>query len=272
MLLWTNTIYINQEHYLNMRLFVNNNESKIIILSDGQVTRLSEAADKYFSSNDLDGMSSSSELITKPRSDNRKEHKARISHFKLLKDYCVKHLGNPIASGSSRLVFQIDDEKVLKLAYNSAGIAQNKEEALWDKQQYNFIPKIFQIGKNYEWIVCEYVLPAEFDDFKHCIGINWIGMKAFIETVYSLYSSANAPLRYSVMDDLIDEHEILADLSDYMYKNRIPSGDITRIENWGLAKRNGEAYPVLLDHGFNLEVYKNFYTGGSSSDVGAATW
>ena len=254
-----------------MKLFVDNNESKIIILSDSQVSRLSEAADKYFSSNDLEGMSSSSEVITKPRSGNRKEHETRISHFKALKDYCVNHLGKPIASGSSRLVFQIDDEKVLKLAYNSAGIAQNKEEALWDKQQYDFIPKIFQIGKNYEWIVCEYVLPAELDDFKHCIGIDWIGMKDFIETVYSLYSSANAPLRYSDMDDLIDEHEILADLSDYMYKNRIPSGDITRIENWGLAKRNGEAYPVLLDHGFNLEVYKNFYTGGSSSDVGAAT-
>ena len=61
-----------------MKLFVDNNESKIIILSDSQVSRLSEAADKYFSSNDLEGMSSSSEVITKPRSGNRKEHETRI--------------------------------------------------------------------------------------------------------------------------------------------------------------------------------------------------
>lgn len=37
-------------------------------------------------------------------------------------------LGNPIGNGSSRMVFQISDERVLKVAKNAKGIAQNEAE------------------------------------------------------------------------------------------------------------------------------------------------
>lgn len=55
------------------------------------------------------------------------EYRVKINHF--LKggyDYCVKMLGEPIGNGSSRAVFQIDDTRVLKLATNIKGVAQNK--------------------------------------------------------------------------------------------------------------------------------------------------
>ena len=41
-----------------------------------------------------------------------------IPYFRDREKYCEKHLGENIGRGSSRVVFQIDDNKVLKLAWN----------------------------------------------------------------------------------------------------------------------------------------------------------
>lgn len=51
-----------------------------------------------------------------------------LSSFKKRVDYCKQYLGNPIGNGSSRIVFQIDDETVLKLAKNRKCITQNELE------------------------------------------------------------------------------------------------------------------------------------------------
>lgn len=71
--------------------------------------------------------------------------------------YCKRHLGFPIGNGSARIVFQLDDEKCLKLAKNRKGIAQNGAE--------------YDSADDDSWIVTEYVLPAKQKDFKQCLGI-----------------------------------------------------------------------------------------------------
>jgi hypothetical protein len=48
--------------------------------------------------------------------------------FKKRLEYCKNMLGEPADKGSSRIVFDIDDETVLKLAKNRKGIEQNLEE------------------------------------------------------------------------------------------------------------------------------------------------
>ena len=65
---------------------------------------------------------------------------SNISSFRGRVQYCRQMLGFPIGNGSSRITFQIDDEKVLKLAKNEKGIAQNETE--WDplaSQNYGMI-------------------------------------------------------------------------------------------------------------------------------------
>lgn len=49
--------------------------------------------------------------------------------------YCIEYLGQPLGNGSSRVVFEIDDVQVLKLAHDEnfmydIGQEQNKEEYL----------------------------------------------------------------------------------------------------------------------------------------------
>jgi len=92
-----------------------------------------------------------------------------------------------VGEGSGRLVFQIDDEKVLKLAKNQAGVAQNKQEsrAVIGKKYPGLFPKVFREMsdlRGYSYIVSEYVLPATMDDFTSCLGISYPTFDAFIRS------------------------------------------------------------------------------------------
>jgi mRNA-degrading endonuclease RelE of RelBE toxin-antitoxin system len=49
----------------------------------------------------------------------------KLNSFNARIKYCNQHLTR-ISSGSSRVVYKIDDEKVLKLAKNKKGLAQNE--------------------------------------------------------------------------------------------------------------------------------------------------
>ena len=70
-----------------------------IIISEEQEKILKEAADDRFSTQEL----------------------SAIPSFKGKVDYCTKHLGRYIGKGSSRITFQIDDEKVLCNAFSIKG-------------------------------------------------------------------------------------------------------------------------------------------------------
>lgn len=184
------------------------------------------------------------------------EYRVKINHF--LKggyDYCVKMLGEPIGKGSSRAVFQIDDTRVLKLATNMKGIAQNKAEVAVYNQTADktFMPIIYNDSdmENYFYVIAEYVLPAEEDDFKNVIGIPF---DTFEEIVYN-----------DKIEDVIEDHKYspkVRGLFQYMLtmsKIGVNINDWFYIDNWGLTKRNGKAAMVTLDNGFTQTVANNFY-------------
>lgn len=54
------------------------------------------------------------------------EHFKSLTSFKKRLEYANTHLPRKIASGSARTIFQVDDEKVLKLAHNNKGYYQTK--------------------------------------------------------------------------------------------------------------------------------------------------
>ena len=115
--------------------------------------KINEAVDKEFSYNELDN----------------------IKSFRERFNYCTKHLGAGIGQGSSRIVFQIDDEKVLKLAKNTGGIYQNKWEWNFYKNlnDIEILPEVYTCSDNYTYIVTDYVLPVEEMDFKKILGVSW---------------------------------------------------------------------------------------------------
>jgi len=187
----------------------------------------------------------------------RSKYKDKIRYF--LKDgfkYCVKMLGEPIGDGSSRSVFQIDDTRVLKLATNMKGIAQNKAEVMVYNQATDktFMPIIYNDSdmENYFYVISEYVLPANEEDFEHIFEVPF-------SVLVSIVSSQKRGKKIKAYEQHLPKVRGLLQYFTAMSKIGVNINDWFYIDNWGLTKRNGKETLVTLDNGFTQNVVRNFY-------------
>lgn len=164
----------------------------------------------------------------------------------------------PIGNGSSRMVFAIDNEKVLKLAKNRKGTAQNKAEFNNCNDYYagDMFTKVFEYDDQYfTYIIAERAMPVRAADFRNIMGVDYkyfchICMGAFSQ--YSRYS-------YDNLDDndyqMIEDNEDLNSWYDYISNYQpISVYEITRKANLGVVNRNGRKEIVIVDSGFNNDV------------------
>ena len=187
---------------------------------------------------------------------------SNLPSFNAKVKYCKQHLGSQIGNGSARIVFQIDDEKCLKLAKNQKGIAQNGVENDWYKQKMDCFPKIFEVDQDNQWIVTEYVLPAKPNDFKQCLGITMDEFFKFMTTCYKRYARGFLPRAaydWNTFYEMIDNNKDLNTFNRYMCDYQPPIGDMLRISSYGLALRHNQPAIVILDHGLSYEVYNTYY-------------
>ena len=89
--------------------------------------------------------------------------------------YCTQWLGYPDSMGSSRCVYTLSDNMVLKLAYGKrykAGIDQNLQEyTLFNVVDSPLLTRVFYYDKNFTFLVSESVLPCTYEDFEKILGI-----------------------------------------------------------------------------------------------------
>ena len=182
--------------------------------------------------------------------------------------YCINMLGSPIGIGSSRVVFQLDDDSVLKLARNEKGIGQNREEIiLGSNPEFSCFPKILNgtDTNNFLWVISEHVLPAQKYDFFELMRIPFQHIQQFAFAVKG-YVKRKDPAAKKLLDKFYRQYrgkpKVMSFFND-IYKLYAKYGneiwDITRIPNWGLCNRNGEATLVILDIGFSIDVKQNLY-------------
>ena len=217
-----------------------NKENKTIFITEQQAKMIKEAMDGTF---DLDELS-------------------ELPSYRSRFEYCRKHLGRHIGKGSSRATFQIDDEKVLKLAWNEKGVAQN--EAEYNAYGNDIFPEVYECDLNGYWMISEFVLPARTKDFKECFNMSF---NEFVSFIYACgaYRFRDRRFLWGAMDEekyveLLDNNEDLCSFDEYIGNyGKIVIGDMTRITNYGLTKRNGQPHIVLLDSGLTDEVWDNYY-------------
>lgn len=187
--------------------------------------------------------------------------------------YCKNMLGFPIGNGSSRMVFQIDDETCLKLAKNKKGIAQNKEEIRIASDNFiSYIPKVFN-GSDEEnglWIITQYVIPAKPQDFEELLGISFENIKSFCDSTDRRFNYNNSEARIKQADAIVNQlYEVYEDndLVTELFRNIEELrgsydqfvGDLARIQNWGMVRENGNTFLVMLDTGFSEDVCNQYY-------------
>lgn len=221
-------------------------QMKTIYITEEQYRTICEAQDDTFN---LDELSS-------------------IYSFRGRYNYCVQHLGKHVGKGSSRAVFQIDDEKVLKLAINDKGIAQNEQEGQKDcyLEQLDVVPKLFETDDDYKWIISEFVLPAKTQDFRVCLGVDENTFYRFIITDWVERCGTSRDRQYQAHNMLpmekfeqLLENENLMPWDDYIGNYRPAFGDMVAKRNYGMTLRDGNPTIVLLDSGLTDEIYDKFY-------------
>ena len=200
-----------------------------------------------------------------PASFNIQEFNDIQSYSKKVK-YAADHL-KKIGSGSSRVVFLVDEEKVLKIAKNEKGLGQNKTESDWSMQQYGIVAKIFNVGEDYKdigpmWLEMELAKKVSPKRFKEVTGISLQDVQSYLMYL----NSVNNPSKYRIpsiddkLKETIQENEWMQDLESLIhdYDMTYP-GDFGRISTYGEVVRDGVPSIVLVDFGLSSSVYYEYY-------------
>lgn len=200
------------------------------------------------------------------------EEFSNIPSFKGRLQYCDERL-QKLGAGSSRIVYKIDNERVLKIAKNNKGIAQNQKEADFGRNAYGVTAEVHDVDyDNYTWIEMELAYPIKKSEVKSIIGVNFedlIGIICYIhdeyarpgERVFERYNQSTTSIK-QLMQDLVytEKNEFLYHLytflSDYQ-PNYVY--DYCRIKNWGKVLRNGQWEMVIIDDGFDENVAKLYH-------------
>lgn len=184
--------------------------------------------------------------------------------------YCQQRLKR-IGAGSSRIVFAVDDEKVLKVAKNRKGVAQNLEEGQEWKQDYYCFANVYDQSDDGIFLEMQAARPAKPSDFKRITGYGFDVMQAWVEYTRSLYTR-NFYLKNTVdpkYKALFDSEEWSEYLNDYNPFSGIHNylcdacieavGDFQLISSWGVVSENGEENLVIIDFGLSDEVFNDYY-------------
>ena len=158
---------------------------------------------------------------------------------------------SPISAGSSRRVYDLGD-KVLKMAFNDAGIAQNGLEArLQDQSPY--FTKVYDMAPKAWWIISEKINP-----FNSSAGFEQY--TGFPTTL--LYNFAGERLTPEDLKLIQDEYglsnessKIFGDILNILLRFRLIGGDTLDPKHWGI-NNNGEL--KIYDYGLDKYIFESF--------------
>ncbi len=183
----------------------------------------------------------------------------------------LKQFFSVLGEGSSRIVFEVDDRHVLKLAINDAGIAQNEAEIQIGKKQNPICIRIINYDPAGSYIETERAEPLEDEKesalyFEYYTGISFKRLYALLQDLGS--DSIIYDINQYVIDNYQEElknkwvQQLIKLAIDNSY---VVPGDFVKLSSYGVVKRRTQGKTgwyhavVLLDLGFTNDVYRNHY-------------
>ena len=191
----------------------------------------------------------------------------RINSYSQKLKYASDHLTR-MGSGSSRVIFKIDEEKVLKVAKNIKGLAQNSTEQDYSIQNWHgdIVAKVFKIGEEVKnvgpfYLEMELAKKLNPNRFKQLLGFSvqdlelWLKNQAFLHKKSRYGSFIDPNLKES-----LDNNEFVGQLWDMIQNFAMAyPGDFGRINSYGEVLRNGIPTVVLVDFGLSESVHLDYY-------------
>lgn len=157
-----------------------------------------------------------------------------------------------LKAGSSRIAYNYDENHVLKLAKNNAGIAQNSTESDGFIQQgyKSIVANVIDSDPNDLWLIVQKAYKAKQSDFQFFANISFNDFCAMIKAELN-FQHFTKPNNYA---ELI-ENEFLQEILNLANDYNMPAGDLCRISSYG--KVNNKL--VLIDYGFTKSIADEYY-------------
>ena len=181
--------------------------------------------------------------------------------------YATQHLQR-ISSGSSRVIFKIDNEKVLKVAKNIKGLAQNNTEQDYTIQQWygDIVAKVFKIGDTIKdegpfYLEMELAKKISPKRFQQLLGFTLQDLELYLRRQAFLHHKT----RYNVsvtpeFMTTMDNHEFIQSLWDMIQNFAMEyPGDFGRANSYGEVLRDGKPTLVLIDFGLSSQTWVDYY-------------
>lgn len=192
---------------------------------------------------------------------------AQIPTFRGRIQYCDDRLRR-LGSGSSRIAYKVDDQKVIKIAKNQKGLAQNEKEMDWGRNNYGVFGIIYEADTEHNtWIEMELASKARAADFKRLLGVSWKDTVSLIQYIYSQTSQCHFQMAFDERIKKLYETLIVDEVSEFFLSLNMyifdyqpwTINDWTVLSNWGIVLRNGKEELVIIDDGLSEEVWNNYY-------------
>lgn len=200
------------------------------------------------------------------------DYKFVWNHFKELPDndsmleyaeYFLEELGKEKEeAGSSRKAFFFSGKKVLKIAKNDAGIAQNEAESQLDqtvrgRENLDLFTKVYQVDPEFKWILVDVAKTSagstqELDEkrFKEIVGVDWFTFKNVVKKHIKLDQLKLGPKTQNLLEAILEL------TSDTRGPGKLLLGDVLQLKHWGVT---GDGRLVLIDFGFTADVKEKHY-------------
>lgn len=133
-----------------------------------------------------------------------------------------------IGTGSSRRVYDLGNEHVLKVAKDIRGIHQNTaEHKIYQLQKSNMFAEILAVSEDYRFLV----MPKATKINNMSIVYNFYKVKDF-KRLFKLHS-----------------------LDEDIKLNKLGKGDLRRATSWGIINE----VPLIIDYGLTHSIYYKYY-------------
>ncbi len=191
------------------------------------------------------------------------EHFNTLRSFSQRINYCESNLQR-ISSGSSRIVYKIDETKVLKLSKNQKGLAQTEVEIEWGNDKYfsNILAEVFHYNDDNLWVEMELARKVSKADFQRIVGCDIYEMGKYLHNQYAKNNPSRRMQPWSQDQAIVEEmyeNEFVGSIMGFMFNIDAPAGDFSKLSTYGLVKREGHETIVMIDYGLTSKVYDNYY-------------
>lgn len=193
----------------------------------------------------------------------------------------ARSFGKLLAEGSSRVVFDYRDGKVVKIAHNEAGISQNRAEVdIWNIAMKHgcerLFTRIYDHDDNFKWVV-----HSKAQDYMSTSNLNkaLLGLYGYDQQeMFSLlslgkivdsgniesYRSQENPshIKYLLgeLHSIFTERDepMLSLVTLFVRETEMNTGDLQKFDTWGRDEITN--LPVIRDYGMTDLVWSKYYS------------